>query len=176
MVDASVFGQSITGYAEIIGVKITPLHIKAYYEALKHLPHIVTVMNKAMTDRVYKNGEMLRLPTIPELKEYYRQLDGVLFGDDDNNYYRLESPKKPDLQATANNHLMMYLVSHFNCCPDKVIDLIDKGKLNASLDLVSKNIFTECWSQSDAVKVKISRIASLYKEIINQCKKDTNQK
>jgi hypothetical protein len=173
MVDAGMFGQSLTGYAEIIGVKVTPLHIKAYYEALKHLPYIVKVMNKAMVDRVYKNGDMLRLPTIPELKEYYNQLDGVYFGGDDKDQYRLEAPKKPDEQGTANNHLMMYLVSHFNCCPDKVIDLIDKGKLKASPDLVSSNIIKECWSNPDSKKLKIDYIQTNYKEVIQQCKKNS---
>jgi hypothetical protein len=172
MVDAGMFGQSLTGYAEIIGVKVTPLHIKAYYEALKHLPYIVRVMNKAMVDRVYKNGDMLRLPTIPELKEYYRQLDGVLFGgDDSNDHYRIEAPKKPDAQATANNHLMMYLVSHFNCCPDKVIDLIDKGELKADMDIISGNIVKDCWDKSDATKLKMLEIGNRYEDVIQQCKK-----
>ncbi len=92
MVCPNEFSMQLGKYAEVIGVKLNSVQIESYYEELSHLPNIVKVIKKAMSDRVYKNGDILRLPAIPELKEYYQQLDGVLFGGDDNSHYRIEGP------------------------------------------------------------------------------------
>ncbi len=174
MVCPNEFSMQLGKYAEVIGVKLNSVQIESYYEELSHLPNIVKVIKKAMSDRVYKNGDILRLPAIPELKEYYQQLDGVLFGGDDNSHYRIEGPRSPDEQTVANNHLMMYLVSHFKCCPDKVIDLIDSGELKADLSLISKNIIQSCFSKDKLDILKRQNILDNYGHIIKKSQRDKN--
>jgi hypothetical protein len=171
MVCPDSFGKAITVYAEMINLKINSVQISTYFNSLKHLPHIVKVINKCMTDKTYFNGSMLRLPTISELKEYYNQLDGVFFGNDDNNQYKLEGPKKPSIQRTADLQLMIYLVHHFKCCEDKVMALIDSGKLKADKKIVSGDIFNNIWSKDDRAMLKRKYFELQYKDVINTCQR-----